>query len=165
MVVKISAETLKAIGAETASDFEAKLSAFITEANQNKLSMAENTTTIAELQASIKALEGKIVGEDRIKTICAESATSAVSTWAGSEAGKKLIGGEASRVAIEALANVGTTPARPAPASAEQPAKKTFAEIVQAGITAGKTKTAAISAAVETNPEEYKAYLQTGGKL
>lgn len=106
---------LAAIGVTGAHDVHEKFNAFITEANKNKLSMAENQTTIADLQASIKSLEGKLLTEARVKEICGESATSVIAAWAGSEAGKKIIGGEASRITMEALASIGTTPAKPAP--------------------------------------------------
>jgi hypothetical protein len=40
---------------------------------------------------------------------------------------------------------------------------KTFAEIVRAYMAAGKTKTEAVAAAVESNPDEYREYLANGG--
>jgi hypothetical protein len=115
MLVKFTTEMLAAIGAAGANDFSEKFSAFVTEANTAKTFMADSKATLESLQASIAALEGKIVTEARIKEICGASATESISVWAGSEAGKKIIGGEASRIAMEALANVGTQPAKPAP--------------------------------------------------
>lgn len=154
------------VGAANVAEFPDKFAAFAKLAQENASAMAEKQITLESLQASLTALEGKILTEARAKEICGESATSAVSTWAGSEPGKKIIGAEASRITAEALANVGTQPAKPAPAgSPAAEVKKTFAEIVQANIAGGKTKSAAISAAVESHPAEYKEYLKTGGNL
>jgi hypothetical protein len=166
-MVKITSEMLALVGAKTDAEFPEKFTAFVTKAKENETLMAEKQVTLESLQTSITALEGKILTEARVKEICGESATSAISTWAGSEGGKKIIGAEASRVVMEASAATGTAPAKPAPTSTEPAAveKKTFADIVQAGMSSGKTKSAAISAAVESNPTEYKAYLATGGKL
>lgn len=116
MLAKISAENVKAIGGENAAEFNANLSTFIAEANQAKTFMSENQTTISALEKRIEALEGKIVTEARVTELVNTGATSAVSTWAASDAGKKIIGGESSRIAMEALANVGTQPAKPSPA-------------------------------------------------
>src|SRR4051812_6979392 len=119
MLAKISSENLKAVGAKDAAEFDAALTKFIAESNL----MAENKVTLESLQASIVALEGKIISEDRIKTIVGEAtgpaATKAIGDWAASDAGKKIIGGEASRITMEALANVGTQPAKPAPIGAD----------------------------------------------
>lgn len=104
------------LGATDAADGATKLSAFFATAATNEKFMADSKVTLETLQASLTALEGKIVTEARIKEICGTSATEAISTWAASDAGKKIIGGEASRITMEALANVGTQPAKPAPA-------------------------------------------------
>jgi translation initiation factor 6 (eIF-6) len=169
MLAKISAEVMKAIGAETAAEVDSQMSAFIAEANKNKASMAENKTTLESLQSSITALEGKLLTEDRVKALFTEqfnaTGSKAISDFVGSEAGKKIIAGEASRVVMEAHAAIGTTPAKPAPVNPAAAETKTFAEIVQAGIASGKTKTEAIAAAVEAHPNEYQSYLKTGGKL
>jgi hypothetical protein len=134
MLVKFTTEMLAAIGAAGAHDFSEKFSAFVTEANTAKTFMADSKATLESLQASITALEGKIVTEARIKEICGASATESISAWAGSEAGKKIIGGEASRIAMEALANVGTQPAKPAPvgnAGNDTPEQKAAALIAE----------------------------------
>jgi hypothetical protein len=169
MLAKISAEVLKEIGATNASEVDSKMAAFISEANQNKASMAENKTTLETLQASVTKMEGQLANlltEAKVKEICGAATTDAISTWAVSDAGKKIISGEASRVVMEAHAAIGTVPAKPSPVGAPAAAEtKTFAEIVQANVASGKTKTEAISTAVKSNPAEYQAYLKTGGKL
>ena len=113
---------MKAVGAENVADFEAKLTAFIAEANSAKTFMAENQVTLESINAKLTALEGKILTEDRVKAIVGETtgpaATNAVKAWATSEEGKKIIGAESSRISMEALANVGTQPAKPAPVGA-----------------------------------------------
>ena len=119
MLAKISSENVKALGAADAAEFDAKLTKFIAD---SKL-MAESKVTLETLATSITELEGKLISETRIKELVAEgagsAATTAISTWATSEAGKKIIGGEASRITAEALANVGTQPAKPAPVGAD----------------------------------------------
>lgn len=110
---------MQKIGCEKAEDFEAKFAAFIQESATAKTFMAENKTTIESLEQRIKALEdGKFVSESRVTEIVSGETTKAVSAWADSEAGKKKIGAEASRITMEAIANVGTMPAKPAPAAA-----------------------------------------------
>src|SRR6185312_8620606 len=121
MLAKISAEVMKAIGAESASEVDSQMSAFIAEANKNKASMAENQVTLQTLQASVTALEGKlgnILTEARVKEICGTATTDAITAWAASDAGKKIMGAEASRVVMESNAAIGTIPAKPSPAAA-----------------------------------------------
>lgn len=90
--------------------------------------------SLESLEKRIAALEKTPLTEDRVKElISAESGTAAnaaVKTFAASDEGKKVIGAEASRITSEALASVGTTPVKPAPASAQQP---TIKELVAAG--------------------------------
>jgi len=115
MVAKVTTEMLAAVGAKSADEFTAKFSAFIADA---KL-MAEKSVTLESLQASITALEGKLISEARVKELVAEgsgaAATSAISAWSASAEGKKIIGAESSRICMESLAAVGTQPAKPAP--------------------------------------------------
>jgi hypothetical protein len=133
-LVKISEETLALIGATGVSDFPEKLSAFITKAKTDATFMAESKVTLETLQQSLTALEGKILTEAKVKEIVGAETTSAITAWSGSEAGKKIIGAESSRIAMEALASVGTIPAKPAPAPAagnETPEQKAAALIAE----------------------------------
>jgi hypothetical protein len=171
MLVKLSQEMLAAIGGgANASEAQTNLSTFITNANQATKFMADSKVTLETVQASVTALEAKIgtpLTEARVKEIVGAETTTAIAAWSASVEGKKIIGAESSRIAMEALAGVGTQPAKPSPAGNPEPAAaaKTFAEIVQANMATGKKKSDAISAAVESNPTEYAAYLKTGGKL
>jgi len=169
MLAKISAEVMKAIGAETASEVDSQMSAFIAEANKNKTSMAENQVTLESIQKSVTALEGKLLTEDRVRALITEqfnaASTKAVSDFLASDAGKKIIGAEASRVVMEAHAAIGTTPAKPSPApsaggSAEEQSK--------ALIAVGKYEEAfpLLSAAERSEflgPKSYAAYMRNRG--
>lgn len=118
MLAKITSEMLAAVGAANVAEFPDKFAAFAKTAQENQTFMAESKVTLESLQQSITALEGKILTDARVKEIVGAETTSAISTWAGSEGGKKIIGAEASRITAEALANVGTQPAKPAPIGA-----------------------------------------------
>jgi hypothetical protein len=168
MLANVTAEMLEALGAKDVADFSSKLTEFISENNRLK-SMADNSETISALTKRIEALEAKPnLTEARVSELVTAGVTPAIASWAGSEVGKKAIGAEASRIASEALASVGTVPVKPSPASAEKPADpkaKTFPEIVQTLTANGMAKGEAVRTAVQTNPNEYGAWLQTGGKL
>lgn len=165
MLANITNEMLAAVGAKTAAEFQDKISTFAKTAQENASAMAQNQVTLESLQASITALEGKLISEDRIKEICGESATASIATWAGSEAGKKIMGAEASRITAEALANVGTTPAKPAPAAAggETPEQKAAALVA-----AGKYEEAyALDATAKRDfisAKTYAAYMKANGQ-
>lgn len=119
MLAKLTSEMLAMVGATTVAEFPEKFAAFTKLAQENASAMAQNQTTLETLQASITALEGKLLTEARVKEIVGAESATAIATWSGSDAGKKIIGAESSRITMEALASVGTTPAKPAPVSAD----------------------------------------------
>jgi len=168
MLAKISAEVMKAIGAESASEVDSQMSAFIAEANKNKASMAENQVTLQTLQASVTALEGKLgnlLTEARVKEICGTATTEAIKAWATSDEGKKIIGAEASKIALDANAAIGTQPAKPAPAPA---AGGTSEDQAKTLIAAGKYEEAyALLPAAEkadfVSAKNYAAYMRNRG--
>lgn len=137
MVVKLTGDSetaiMQAIGCTGANDFASSLTAFITKAQSNETFMAESKVTLETLAGSITALEGKLLTEDRVKAICGESTTTAIATWAGSEAGKKIIGAESSRICMETLGNVGTTPVKPAPAGTAETEESKVAGLIAEG--------------------------------
>lgn len=170
MLANVTAEMLEALGAKDVADFSSKLTEFISEHNRLK-SMAETSPDLSALTKRIEALEASVktfATEARVSELVTAGVTPAITAWAGSDVGKKAIGAESSRIASEALASVGTVPVKPSPASAEKPADpkaKTFPEIVQTLTANGMAKGEAVRTAVQTNPNEYGAWLQTGGKL
>lgn len=120
---------------------------------------------LAAVEAAIKT----IPTEARITELVTAGVTSGVAasmtTWAASDAGKKTIGAEASRITMEAMAAVGTTPVKPAPAGSGDAPKteaKTFPEIVHALTANGMTKSQAVQTAVANNRKEYTAWCESG---
>lgn len=158
------------LGATNPAEFSVNLANLIQE-NKELKSMAESAATKPDLSAfenRIAALEASvklIPTEARISELVTASVTSSMTAWAGSVDGKKLIGAEASRITMEAMAATGTTPVKPSPAGAGEPPKqeaKTFPQIVQALTANGMIKTKAIETAVANNPKEYQAWCEAG---
>ena len=167
MIVKLTSEQVKLIGATDAKDFSEKFLAFVQEANELK-DMADSPVDTSALEKRIADLEASaktFTTEARVTTLVTEGATKTLNDWATSDAGKKIIGAEASRITLEAIAAIGTTPAKPSPANpATPPANpKTFAELVNEKVAAGMKKSQAITSLVGT--KEYQEFLKTGGKL
>lgn len=166
MVVKLTDETVGALEApKNASEANAKISALITENQSLKTNMSEQTTNLAALITRIEALEKGILTEAKAAELVATAVKAGNADLMLSV--KAEAAAEASKMTAAALASVGTTPVKPAPAPAVPAAldSKTFPEIVQASMASGKSKTEAITASIESHPKEYKQYLQTGGNL
>lgn len=131
-MVKLTAETLALVGATGAADFSEKLSAFCAKAKENETAMAEQTNAIEQLQTlaaalrtDLNALKASAINAEqcdaRIDARCERHipvTTAAIESWSASQNGKKIIGAEASRITVEALAAVGVNPAKPSPAPA-----------------------------------------------
>lgn len=137
MLINVSAETLASVGATGAADFSEKLSAFAAEHQKFKL-MAENSPDISAITKRLDALEARpVITEARITELVTAGVTSAVApamtAWAGSDAGKKLIGAEASRIVMEAQAGTGTSPLKPSPAPAAQDPASQVKNLITAG--------------------------------
>jgi len=124
-IVKLTKEDMTLVGASSPSEFPDKLRAFAAASKKLETAMAETPdwksfeSRIVALETAIKTIPteariGEIVG-----TSVANSVPTSMTAWASSEAGKKLIGAEASRITMEAFAATGTQPAKPAPASAD----------------------------------------------
>lgn len=132
--------------------------------------MAETAPNLLEGRlAAVEVAIKTIPTEARITELVTAGVTSGVAasmtTWAASEGGKKVIGAEASRITMEAMAAVGTAPVKPAPAGSGDAPKteaKTFPQIVQALTANGMIKTKAIETAVANNPKEYAAWCDAG---
>lgn len=164
-IVKLSEAQMALVGAKTADEFPERLTAFHA-ANKQIETVLAKAPDLTALESKISALEKSILPEARISEIASASAAAAVSAFVSGEEGRKVIGAEASRITMEALANVGTQPVKSAPVTADAaPVNKTFGEIVNGLMQAGKSKTEAITAAVASAPAEYQAWVKTGGKL
>jgi hypothetical protein len=124
MLAKLLSEHLAAIGAKDVSEVSSKLTEFIAEHNRIK-TMADNAPVpvtearVNELiSAAVKPLLTEARATELITSTIATAIPAAMSAWAGSEGGKKLIGAEASRITAEAMAATGTVPVKPAPTPA-----------------------------------------------
>jgi hypothetical protein len=163
MLVKMTDDLIATLGATDPKDCAVKISALIKDHETLTKSMSEQTTNF---EARIKAIEdGLLTLQTSLPGNISGAVTSGMTAWATSDAGKRLIGAEASRITAEALAAVGTTPAKPTPAPTEEPKAKSFAELVQDNMAAGKSKMEAITAAMTAHPKAYAEYLKTGGQL
>lgn len=136
MLAKLLQEHLDAVGAKDESEFPAKMTAFVAAAKQLEKVMAESSDLSAVVKRldAIEAFNKTALTEARVSELVtagvAGGVTAAMTTWAGSAEGKKLIGAEASRITAEAMAAVGTVPVKPAPAPATS---KTTKELIAAG--------------------------------
>jgi hypothetical protein len=118
MLANVTVENLQAIGASDVADFQNKFSALLTEHNRLK-SMAESSPDLSALTKRIEALEAKPnLTEARVSELVTAGVTPAITSWAASDDGKKLIGAQASKITMEAMAAVGTQPVKPSPAPA-----------------------------------------------
>ena len=116
-VTNVSDAQMKLVGATSTKDFQAKLDLFL--AQSSKLE-SDSSPLLVDLQSQITDLSAKIVSEARVTEIVSASVKSAVAEFASSAEGKSLVAAEASRTFMSAGAATGTTPAKPAPASADQ---------------------------------------------
>jgi hypothetical protein len=114
MVANISEDLT--LGAKNPAEFSTALASLISENNRLK-SMAESSPDLSALTKRIEALEAKPnLTEARVGELVTAGVTPAITSWAGSEVGKKAIGSEASRITMEAMAAIGTQPVKPSPA-------------------------------------------------
>jgi len=131
-IVKLEDSMLALVGASTPEEFPGKLTAFVNASKQIEKVMAEQPD-FKSLESRIAALEAKPqLTEARVGEILGASVANAVTTFAASDAGKKAIGAEASRITMEALANVGTHPVKGSAAPAE-PAANTATGLIASG--------------------------------
>lgn len=119
MIVKLSAEELALVGAKDATDFNAKFAAFVSAAKQMESVMADQPT-IASLVSRIDDLEKLPQGatEARVKELITAESVVPIRTFLSTDEGKRIIGAESSRITMEALAAVSTSPNKPSPAAA-----------------------------------------------
>jgi len=121
------------VGAESPEQFASKLEAFHVE-HQNLLTTMADKPDFSALEKRIADLESRpLITEARISEMLKASVSASIETFAASDAGKKIIGAEASRVASTALASVGTQPVKPAPVAAEETPEQRLAALTQAG--------------------------------
>lgn len=138
-IVKLTKEEMALVGASSASEFSAKLSAFCVAAKQLETAMADQPD-FKTLENRIVAIETSVNGiptDARIGEIVGASVSTAVpnamTAWASSDAGKKLIGAEASRITMAAFAAIGTQPVKPAPAGVESQAGEPVTNLIAQG--------------------------------
>lgn len=118
MMVSITGDLT--LGATTPEGFSANLDSILQENKQLK-AMAETAPDLSAIEKRIAALEQRPqITESRITELVTAGVTSGVAasmtTWAASDAGKKVIGSEASRITMEAMAAIGTAPVKVSPA-------------------------------------------------
>lgn len=119
MLVKLTADQIAKLGAKDPADAAVKLAAFFIASAQLETVMAEQPT-LAALETRIAALEKlpDSLTEARVREIVTAESAVPIKTFISSAEGKQLIGAEASRITMEALAGVSTIPAKPSPAPA-----------------------------------------------
>lgn len=115
-ITNVTDEQMKALGATSTKDFSAKLDLFLAQSAKHELS--SDSPLLLDLQNQITALSGKFPTEARVTEIVSAAAGKSLSDFVASVDGKKMIAAEASRIAMESGAAIGTTPAKPAPAGA-----------------------------------------------
>lgn len=118
IIVKLTAEDIALVGAKDGTEFAAKFPAFAATAKRMESVMAEQPT-IAALEARIKTLEtaAPAITETRVKELITAETAVPIKTFLTGAEGKTIIGAEASRIVMEAMAASGTTPAKPSPAA------------------------------------------------
>ena len=128
-VVKLTSEEFASIGASGPGDFKEKLSDFVTKA-KSMSDQSEQITAlldrVSKLENSVKAFATESRVTELVTTGATTTATTAIKAWAESDEGKKIIGAEASKITMAAIAGVGTVPVKssPAPAGAESTEKQ-----------------------------------------
>jgi len=132
-IVKLEDQMLALVGAATPEEFPAKLTAFVSTATHISKEFMAEKKELQDFEARISALEAKPqLTEARVGEILGASVSKAVTDFASSDAGRKVIGAEASRITMEALASVGTQPVKGSAAPAE-PAANTATGLIAAG--------------------------------
>jgi seryl-tRNA synthetase len=155
--VKISEETLKALGA-TAGDVEDKIKALIAANAKAQTDLDAAQASASEFTVKIEAIEGRLKAvEARKLEVSAEDRTAIVA--AATAEAKKAASSEVSA----AIAKVGVN-AVSAGAGDDTTAKLTFPQIVAAKETAGVSKADAIRASIKSNPKEYQEWRKQGGE-
>ena len=71
--------------------------------------------------------------EAQVQEMISVAISEGFKTFASSEDGKKILGAQASRITMEALASVGTVPAKPAPASSVETPQAAFEALEKQG--------------------------------
>jgi hypothetical protein len=132
MIVKLTSETLAELGgAKDATECQSKISDLIQKNKTLSTAMSDQTASMDALLKRIDALEAKLVTKDslsaEVKTAVTE-ACSGIKTEAKTEASAA-----ASKMVTDALAAIGTTPAKPAPISSEPSAEDRIKSLEAAG--------------------------------
>mgnify|MGYP001580766183 CR=1 FL=1 len=131
-------------------------------ATQLESELVKSATRIAGLDAdNSKATQALAVANANIADLTAKNAALAEEV-----ATLKATAFTAARQASTILSGIGVQAVKTETATARDKAgEQTFADLVVEQVNAGQSKIKAIQIVMATNPEAYKAYLRTGGKI